>query len=110
LRLPYDLREVWAWGRARAWLEAPPFSPAPALAMDEMLRDAPSAEDWRGRFGQSAQTQRQRAAERIEQRRQKLRGLEARVAEQLEAIGQQLTSQATESQAACTQAREQQEA
>src|SRR5687767_5812064 len=54
--------------------------------MDEALHEAPAADDWRTNLAQSVQDQRRRAREQLDERRERLRELEGRIASQLDAV------------------------
>jgi chromosome segregation ATPase len=71
--------------------------------MDELLHEAPAADDWRANLAQRVQVQRRRAQEQFEARRTKLKELEGRmealltaVAESAAAEHDQLTNQRSE--------------
>lgn len=53
--------------------------------MDEPLREAPAADEWRTNLARSVQDQRRRAREQIDERRQRLKELEERIAGQFDA-------------------------
>src|SRR5262245_16112112 len=64
------------------------FSPAPVAAaparepgksMDEVLQEAPAADNWRTSLAQRVQDQRRRAREQFDARREKLKELESRM-------------------------------
>jgi chromosome segregation ATPase len=65
------------------WREHLSFSPAQVADMEETLREAPAADDWRGALAQTIEQQRRKVGQRIAGQREKLRELESRIAQHL---------------------------
>ena len=62
----------------------PRVPPARAVNVDESLREGPPADTWRETFGQTIDTERRRATQRVDDHRQRLRDLDARITAQLD--------------------------
>lgn len=72
--------------------------------MEDTLREAPSADDWRTTLARRIHDQRQRSRERIDAQRERLGALESRLSAQFDAVVHELTCEQQESQAVAVKA------
>jgi hypothetical protein len=70
---------------------SPRIPPARAVNVDESNREGPPPDTWRETFGQTIDTERRRATQRVDDRRQRLRDLDARIAAHLDEAAAALT-------------------